>query len=115
LFIQEAEKNNIAFFGIVHRSPKPEDPNPKPELIYNSFSAGYVDGFIADDLLTKFCELVQPAEEYIAEDKVEELLKFMRKRKEPTLYNNFMHFEANGKFTFNCRCLKKCFCHASTT
>ena len=112
---QEAEKNNIAFFGIVHQSPKPEDPNLKPELIYNKFSAGYVNGFIADGLLTKFCELVLPAEAYIAEDNVKELLKFMKKRKEPTLYNNFMRIEANGKLTFNCRCLKRCDCHSRTT
>jgi hypothetical protein len=97
IIYQEAEENKLPFFVIVHQSPRPENPNLKPQLIYNEFSSCYADGFVKDGLLQNFCDLVQP-EACISEDNAAMLLKRMRKTR-ATPYNNFVRQEANGKLS----------------
>jgi hypothetical protein len=89
---KEAEKLDIALFGIVHNLGKIQTP----DLIYNSFCVMYADGFVKAELVDKFCSLAKhKTSNSITDRQIEYLLK-LTKKKEPNGFNRFMKAEAKS-------------------
>lgn len=93
--MQNAEKDNLAFFGIVNQI----DLNLRPDLVYNRFSTQYSNDFLKEKLLDQFCIIVKP-KAFISRDDVEQLVQLIRK-KDRTSYGHYMRVQAKGNLSYN--------------